>query len=94
MNTATCAAGGRAPPRIVEVAIFAVGDEVLTGTRRLFSADDDGLVSAATWKGQLEFACELWLEPEIDRAEPPGLPPPGPATSDAEAITRLLDAEH
>lgn len=79
---------------IVEVAIFAVGDEVLTGTRRLFSADDDGLVSAATWKGQLEFACESWLEPEIDGAEPPGLLPPGPAVGDAEAMARLLDDEH
>ena len=46
---------------LVSVAIRAPGNEVLSGTERLFPTDDDGLAAAAEWKGQLEYVCEQWL---------------------------------
>lgn len=73
---------------IVAVAIVVTASEqALPGTQRLFRADDEGLLEAAAWRGQLEFACESWAADPLDDRSADSAREAG----DAVTLARLLD---
>ncbi len=78
---------------LVSVAVWTLDGEVLSGTERLFSTDDDGMTAAAEWKGQLEFVCEQWMldATPVDEEALHSAPLDDPDQPDPHTAARLLD---
>lgn len=70
--------------------VIAASGEALPGTQRLFPADECGLIAAAAWRGQLEYACDNWTA-EPNSSTPADRAADGSADTDAVGIAHLLD---